>query len=145
MCGEKPCSNQTWSGIWGSPPHVRGKDVKPCKSHPKFGITPACAGKRQEKGLACLKNRDHPRMCGEKTSKALKHKHLHEAVLKFLLTSDRSHRSTGSSSVLPMPLYPLHPDYSGFPQVRRKSSMTCTIAIFQSTPHVGEVSVKNQQ
>ena len=79
MCGEKCSSTVTATAIEGSPPHVRGKVDNILDLLCIIGITPACAGK---------------------SPKALKIKHLNEQVLKFPLTSDRSHRSTDSPSVL---------------------------------------------
>ena len=52
----------------GSPPHVRGKGVYKMKIVKLPGITPACAGKRCVFRLRMASGRDHPRMCGEKSS-----------------------------------------------------------------------------
>lgn len=47
------------------------------------GITPADAGKSpQERGKVSA-TWDNPHRCGEKASKVLNRKHLHEVVLKF--------------------------------------------------------------
>ena len=127
MCGEKVNTALMWQFNEGSPPRVRGKVFNACPACVLVGITPACAGKRSLHRGTKFVFWDHPRVCGEKTSKALKIKHLYEAVLQFYLTSDRSHRSAGSSSVLPMPLYPLYPDYSESLTGAEKSSMTCTL------------------
>ena len=52
--------------VAGSPPRVRGKVFFYVAAIHGFGITPACAGKRQiwdcQKGV----KKDHPRVCGEK-------------------------------------------------------------------------------
>ena len=53
-------------GIWGSPPHVRGKVVGCVELLLILGITPACAGKRPFIQHFRLGDMDHPRMCGEK-------------------------------------------------------------------------------
>ena len=46
MCGEKRSKPGAGNRSRGSPPHVRGKVVK-FRSYPlRYGITPACAGKR---------------------------------------------------------------------------------------------------
>ena len=100
MCGEKSVFSTPLGCPPGSPPHVRGKETAKLASQFWIGITPACAGKSRFYAAAHHTSRDHPRMCGEKTPKALKIKHLNEQVLKFPLTSDRSHRSTDSPSVL---------------------------------------------
>ena len=54
--------------IWrGSPPRVRGK-VKHLRIFSNTSrITPACAGKRQERLSSRTNHRDHPRVCGEKS------------------------------------------------------------------------------
>ena len=68
MCGEKIFSLLYSASDAGSPPHVRGKaDVLDFLQF-GFGITPACAGKRQNTGCKAVNQRDHPRMCGEKAS-----------------------------------------------------------------------------
>ena len=68
MCGEKALQTLLAVGLLGSPPHVRGKaDVLDFLQF-GFGITPACAGKRQNTGCKAVNQRDHPRMCGEKAS-----------------------------------------------------------------------------
>ncbi len=51
----------------GSPPHVRGKEEKAMSKATEMGITPACAGKRPEHSAPASAQRDHPRMCGEKS------------------------------------------------------------------------------
>ena len=51
-----------------SPPRMRGKAKNRCRSCPLTRITPACAGKRDKAGLPFAPVRDHPRVCGEKTS-----------------------------------------------------------------------------
>ena len=68
VCGEKFIS-----GIWlkclsGSPPRMRGKVLQLVIGHAVEGITPAYAGKRHGWAKAKTTKRDHPRVCGEKTS-----------------------------------------------------------------------------
>ena len=50
----------------GSPPRVRGKAKKRCRSCPLTRITPAYAGKRPAASAARSAKWDHPRVCGEK-------------------------------------------------------------------------------
>ena len=66
MCGEKRYLHYTTDGGFGSPPHVRGKDLQRPRQHRRAGITPACAGKSEKTALTTMCRRDHPRMCGEK-------------------------------------------------------------------------------
>ena len=53
---------------WGSPPRVRGK--APINRHQaeEHGITPACAGKSSSCLPWSLIQRDHLRVCGEKSA-----------------------------------------------------------------------------
>ncbi len=66
MCGEKFSVRLDIQVLWGSPPHVRGKERVIERVPAACGITPACAGKRtiHARGNGYLQ--DHPRMCGEK-------------------------------------------------------------------------------
>ena len=68
VCGEKlRLPAVRFEGV-GSPPHVRGKAAFGRECYYPYGITPACAGKRQALAKALSRSRDHPRMCGEKES-----------------------------------------------------------------------------
>ena len=66
MCGEKSIRISPLMTTAGSPPHVRGKAWSPVADAAPLGITPACAGKREQAQARAPLNRDHPRMCGEK-------------------------------------------------------------------------------
>ena len=66
MCGEKCCESWPEVSIWGSPPHVRGKDDLTVTETKGGRITPACAGKRTRRAASPAAPEDHPRMCGEK-------------------------------------------------------------------------------
>ena len=69
VCGEKlRCSSFGYFRL-GSPPRMRGKDVKFTFDAGKLRITPAYAGKRTTRMPAAAPSRDHPRVCGEKTKK----------------------------------------------------------------------------
>ena len=68
MCGEKRNLSMLHFRRKGSPPHVRGKAAFGRECYYPYGITPACAGKRQALAKALSRSRDHPRMCGEKES-----------------------------------------------------------------------------
>ena len=65
-CGEKYCCTLMACRNWGSPPHMRGKDVHQSESEKPHGITPAHAGKSQIQHVDPKGNGDHPRTCGEK-------------------------------------------------------------------------------
>ena len=68
LCGEKnhPTLSIIW--LWGSPPPMRGKGSDEQERQQLIGITPAYAGKRYSKFKTLGAKRDHPRLCGEKTS-----------------------------------------------------------------------------
>ena len=68
MCGEKRGRPSTKISSMGSPPHVRGKGLFCRCAAACPGITPACAGKRLHTCGRCGCPRDHPRMCGEKST-----------------------------------------------------------------------------
>lgn len=55
-----------YTGLWGSPPHVRGKVLVPAIKRFAQRITPAYAGKRDLVISESGDIEDHPRVCGEK-------------------------------------------------------------------------------
>ena len=57
-----------YTGLWGSPPHVRGKVLVPAIKRFAQRITPAYAGKRSPPLFPLRSPEDHPRMCGKKLS-----------------------------------------------------------------------------
>ena len=67
MGGEKSFDQACTGVVEGSPPHGRGKDVRQVGAVCGRGITPAWAGKRCSSGRCCMRQRDHPRVGGEKT------------------------------------------------------------------------------
>ena len=69
VCGEKLELILLLELILGSPPRVRGKALLMKLMCFMMGITPACAGKREQRKCANCTSRDHPRVCGEKTKK----------------------------------------------------------------------------
>ena len=69
MCGEKVQLYRIDKTEIGSPPHVRGKADAAAHWFLAQGITPACAGKSGFVPNSYSSERDHPRMCGEKTKK----------------------------------------------------------------------------
>ena len=67
MCGEKCEMAASSKAMVGSPPRVRGKEVKNTGKICPDRITPACAGKRRKSKDENNRTEDHPRVCGEKT------------------------------------------------------------------------------
>ena len=47
---------------------MRGKDIQQRISQPEYGITPAYAGKSFQFHFVIYDDRDHPRLCGEKST-----------------------------------------------------------------------------
>ena len=68
VCGEKRRSCWFHGVPWGSPPRVRGKAAGGDSFQPRRGITPACAGKSFFMPAKYSRQKDHPRVCGEKGS-----------------------------------------------------------------------------
>ena len=69
MCGEHPVQRRSEHHQRGSSPHVRGARSAVSRSCWQAGIIPACAGSTQHSRSVLSPSRDHPRMCGEHTSK----------------------------------------------------------------------------
>ena len=67
VCGEKHTKGQTRPRVAGSPPRMRGKGQSIPRNHPKYGITPAYAGKSVPVRSRVTPTWDHPRVCGEKS------------------------------------------------------------------------------
>ena len=70
VCGEKPKVMNLVLVRPGSPPHVRGKELRTAFKPCRLGITPACAGKSVTYRCYISEGKDHPRMCGEKQRSA---------------------------------------------------------------------------
>ena len=68
VCGEKLSTTSTDIHPAGSPPRMRGKGVSLSGHISVKRITPAYAGKSSAAAAARICARDHPRICGEKTS-----------------------------------------------------------------------------
>ena len=69
MCGEKKSFANSIEMELGSPPHVRGKAFDGIRGYFAARITPACAGKSVKRNEFARVERDHPRMCGEKSDR----------------------------------------------------------------------------
>jgi len=70
MCGEKRQDRLDYYVPQGSPPHVRGKELRVETCFADNGITPACAGKSNLFVFRRIEPKDHPRVCGEKVDLA---------------------------------------------------------------------------
>ena len=68
VCGEKLTLYTTGFVPEGSPPRMRGKDQTHERRHPTVRITPAYAGKSSAHNAASVIRKDHPRVCGEKST-----------------------------------------------------------------------------
>ena len=67
-CGENSYDVIANSASAGSPPQVRGKQLKRLTIKRRDRITPAGAGKTPPEARDCAMLRDHPRRCGENSS-----------------------------------------------------------------------------
>ena len=68
VCGEKKKAEEMGATTKGSPPRMRGKENRVLGGILHVRITPACAGKSRRCRPATLIRRDHPRVCGEKST-----------------------------------------------------------------------------
>ena len=68
VCGEKYPGRVIFYFIEGSPPRVRGKASYSSSMPASKRITPACAGKSLSSTGKIIFNKDHPRVCGEKST-----------------------------------------------------------------------------
>ena len=72
MCGKDSGAKMYTSTRGGSPPHVRERLRLQSADTGSNRITPACAGKTEERAKAVIYARDHPRMCGKDLTAASK-------------------------------------------------------------------------
>ena len=68
LCGEKFQQMISDSKNGGSPPPMRGKGFQTFRKNGTSGITPAYAGKSPLCFCTGVVQRDHPRLCGEKSN-----------------------------------------------------------------------------
>ena len=71
VCGEKLNGNAKGQAATGSPPRMRGKEVRGQDVADARRITPAYAGKRDYRMKPNRVSGDHPRVCGEKYASIL--------------------------------------------------------------------------
>ena len=69
VCGEKSARAAQRRRSPGSPPRVRGEEIRECSATTMRRITPACAGRSRVIGIQNNRYQDHPRVCGEKAPK----------------------------------------------------------------------------
>ena len=67
VCGEQIIRCPENPMHLGSPPRVRGTVINLKVNAKKSGITPACAGNSGYSVIEWMKEKDHPRVCGEQT------------------------------------------------------------------------------
>ena len=68
VCGEQKSMSLQTCILLGSPPRVRGTDVRDLRASMAVRITPACAGNRIFMSLSEAFWEDHPRVCGEQVA-----------------------------------------------------------------------------
>ena len=73
VCGEKYLNYVFTIPPPGSPPRVRGEDLRQASLKADRGITPACAGRRSAINQFVDMVKDHPRVCGEKFYRFFSH------------------------------------------------------------------------
>ena len=69
LCGEKSARSSSSEPFRGSPPPVRGKVFYFLLYDHLLRITPACAGKSVAYRNSKNRPKDHPRLCGEKSTR----------------------------------------------------------------------------
>ena len=74
VCGENGDQEAVRRLHGGSPPRVRGKLLYKDARVDQTRITPACAGKTRRRVVWAVVSEDHPRVCGENTSRVPRHK-----------------------------------------------------------------------
>ena len=111
VCGEKPERKAPRRPRLGSPPRMRGKETDSRRQCCSAGITPAYAGKRTLFCLAGRRNRDHPRVCGEKIASW--------TVCRVSMGSPPRMRGKGTSAVVMRRQLGITPAYAGKSRTRR--------------------------
>ncbi len=73
VCGEQQLGIKTEDILDGSPPRVRGTEIRKTKDNTEVGITPACAGNSYPLAIRRQALKDHPRVCGEQNLANARH------------------------------------------------------------------------
>ncbi len=105
VCGEKKRKGNSPHARTGSPPRMRGKVPAGFLEVVQPRITPAYAGKSVISGSLWLSSRDHPRVCGEKSS--------HTGELSLPLGSPPRMRGKDSPACCSWPCIGITPAYAG--------------------------------
>ncbi len=71
VCGERRCRIRNACGFLGSSPRVRGTPVLPKTAGRHGRFIPACAGNARRDAARGCRLPVHPRVCGERTGRAL--------------------------------------------------------------------------
>ena len=127
VCGEKLSDLFFCSIHSGSPPRMRGKEVKTLLHFNRVGITPAYAGKSRQALPAVLQTGDHPRVCGEKSGVAIR-------TSAFRGSPPRM-RGKGSNAFRLEPAEGITPAYAG-KRLKRSRSTVPPVAIVPLFPSV---------
>ena len=134
VCGEKHTNISVRPIPPGSPPRMRGKDLVKFCLCPRFGITPAYAGKSPRTPLAASHARDHPRVCGEKYTCA--------AVRAGSLGSPPRMRGKGNMPKNTKYSTRITPAYAGkrLKRSHRIGHFSCILCLFHSVLHRASAS-----
>ena len=101
VCGEKGGPHRAGHPPRGSPPRVRGKAEWENLIGSDVRITPACAGKREQRGSNSQWLKDHPRVCGEKVLLRLKHSRKLGSPPRVRGKVDRTTRHLSAGGITP--------------------------------------------
>ena len=127
VCGEKSYQDSQHGCQSGSPPRMRGKDANGLNMLSNLGITPAYAGKRPSRLRRDHERRDHPRVCGEKSSM--------NAVIDPKEGSPPRMRGKGKRGRCCRHLHGITPAYAG-KRLKRSRSTVPPVAIVPLFPSV---------
>ena len=116
VCGEKRTVVRASFSLTGSPPRMRGKDGQKAEVHSRPRITPAYAGKRIFSHIQYFINKDHPRVCGEKS--------FFQRCRSLIEGSPPRMRGKGGFSLIDGGVSGITPAYAGKSRVHRGHGFT---------------------